>query len=561
MKKILLTLLTLPLFAQAQYREVSGDFFPNAKVEKSYLVNGFFEKNTNAVTATTHTAVRNTSSPIQGAGDLQITASAAGNTRINTLAWEKRLEGQNCELSFKYVGGGGTWSAQIWDGSLNVLVSRPLPAVTLVSPVSINYPCGSLSGRTIRFVTTASAPQLNVDELYYGMATNIVSLNSMTDWVPYTPTGSWTGNVTYTGEYRIVGDTLEVRAKVVTSAAPTPAATALAINIPPQFQIDTGKLLGILSTDAVFGTGTLADGSNGYKVYPVFNNNTSSIVIGYQSSVTALGQAVTNTTPFTFGAGDFAQIVFTVPIVGFSATQQAVTQQCIQDGSCENVFSAYITTTGTVLNENIDWINGNCTVGGSSTRTCTFNTNFFAGLAPKCVVSSTDTAAPEMNVVPSGTGFVANTLNSAGAGTNRDFMIICHRNVGDYRPRFAAPILTGSVTSNSASAERIERLIFGGPGNSACTVSPCTILSQSGNWISSVTRSSAGSYVVNFNGAAFSSPPTCISNADFVGSRPIVAVPASATTSSVLVATYDPTATAAFRDSLVYLFCFGPRLQ
>lgn len=49
---------------------------------------------------------------------------------------------------------------------------------------------------------------------------------------------------------------------------------------------------------------------------------------------------------------------------------------------------------------------------------------------------------------------------------------------------------------------------------SVCTSSPCTVVSQNLSWVSSVTRSSTGIYVVNFNSSLFSATPNCTVSTD-----------------------------------------------
>ena len=70
-----------------------------------------------------------------------------------------------------------------------------------------------------------------------------------------------------------------------------------------------------------------------------------------------------------------------------------------------------------------------------------------------------------------------------------------------------APTLIGSVTSNSTGAERIERFQV----NTTCTSTPCTIATQSGAAVSSISRTTTGTYVVNFTNA-FSAAPSCVCN-------------------------------------------------
>lgn len=69
-----------------------------------------------------------------------------------------------------------------------------------------------------------------------------------------------------------------------------------------------------------------------------------------------------------------------------------------------------------------------------------------------------------------------------------------------------APILVGSVTSNSTGAERVERATITG-GN------PPTIASQSGSWLTYASRAGAGD--TTWTLAGFSSTPTCVVSATY----------------------------------------------
>jgi hypothetical protein len=70
-----------------------------------------------------------------------------------------------------------------------------------------------------------------------------------------------------------------------------------------------------------------------------------------------------------------------------------------------------------------------------------------------------------------------------------------------------APLLVGSVTSNSAGAERIERLAVA----PECTTGTCAQASNSSNW-ATVTWNTTGNYTLDYTGT-FSSAPTCTCNA------------------------------------------------
>lgn len=67
-------------------------------------------------------------------------------------------------------------------------------------------------------------------------------------------------------------------------------------------------------------------------------------------------------------------------------------------------------------------------------------------------------------------------------------------------PATAAPVLVGSVTSNTSGQERVERAYVSGAS---------TIVSQSGSWLSSVTNNSTGLRTLNIVTGEFSAAPVC----------------------------------------------------
>lgn len=125
-----------------------------------------------------------------------------------------------------------------------------------------------------------------------------------------------------------------------------------------------------------------------------------------------------------------------------------------------------------------------------------------------------------------------------------------------------APVLVGSVTSGSTGAERIERVRFGGASErSNCTASPCTIYSQSGSWVSSVTRNATGNYTVNIASGVFSVEPTCSGNAKAIGSQNTALIPVDAT-GSATSKRFDVMrlgAAGTNDDAYVEYVCYGPR--
>lgn len=71
----------------------------------------------------------------------------------------------------------------------------------------------------------------------------------------------------------------------------------------------------------------------------------------------------------------------------------------------------------------------------------------------------------------------------------------------------------GSIWRWVSSNVRTEVAGFSGAGtNAVCATTPCT-LAQTGNWVSTITRSAAGSYTVNIAANIFATPPTCTGTA------------------------------------------------
>lgn len=120
-----------------------------------------------------------------------------------------------------------------------------------------------------------------------------------------------------------------------------------------------------------------------------------------------------------------------------------------------------------------------------------------------------------------------------------------------------SPLVINSVTSNSSGLERIERA--NGPTGSSCTGSPCTISSQSGNWLSSVTRSSTGQYSANIQSGIFSAAPSCTCSTSRPGTGHAICylndVPP--TSSSFVFGCIDAAGTNV--DCTFSIMCHGPR--
>ena len=148
-------------------------------------------------------------------------------------------------------------------------------------------------------------------------------LGIITDWESFTPTGSWTTNVTYTGFKKRIGDTAHYKIKITLSGA-TDSST-LEINV-ADGTIDTGKLTAQTSGQGRLGDATILDSGTQEYMAIIAYQSTSNVEVAYFNDSAAL-EAVTpvsDVAPFTFASGDTVEVNFSVPIVGWDAQTEHI---------------------------------------------------------------------------------------------------------------------------------------------------------------------------------------------------------------------------------------------
>lgn len=166
--------------------------------------------------------------------------------------------------------------------------------------------------------TSASSYTINM-ELELGPRV-VATGGIITDWVDFTPTGTFTTNTTYNGKYRRVGGELEYQ--VLVEFTGTPNAGTFAVNLPPGLAIDTTKINSTDTDDASYGLGSILD-SGTADLGPALGRYESETSIGMATASTSSAgtlQFVTNTAPISFTTGDKIYAEFKVPIKGWGAT-------------------------------------------------------------------------------------------------------------------------------------------------------------------------------------------------------------------------------------------------
>jgi len=153
-----------------------------------------------------------------------------------------------------------------------------------------------------------------------------MELYNLTDWVSYTPTGSWAsdpGNATYTGKWKRIGDDMLIRAKVATSWAPT--ATNILIDLPPGYTIDGSKLADDVRED--YGLCQIRE--DGIATYhgKASHSGSDNFDVAYYNTSGAVAEYlnVGHDAPFTWGANDYLVCDVRVPIVGWTTHTGAIT--------------------------------------------------------------------------------------------------------------------------------------------------------------------------------------------------------------------------------------------
>lgn len=355
MRNIFFTIIFALLLPQIGFAQLTPAIDQQISV-KNYLTNGGFEsgvagwkayKDAAGVTpvdatggspALTITASATT--PITGKSSGVITKSASnlqGEGVSVAFVTDKDARGKVINITGSYEIVSGTYSGGTSSTDSDVeLAIYDVDTSTYIQPTGYKLD-GGVTGVTYGFsatfqplnltstnyrlalhvaTTSASAYTLKIDGVKIGLY-NKSQGPPVTDWVSFTPTGSWISNTTYTGYWRRVGDSMEVQSKLALAGAPTSA--ALTINIPSGFTIDTAKLASSTQNLAKVGIGGGKSAGTGIQVIVAYNTTTS-VDVRYQSAVTATSTAVTQAAPATFASGDEINVTYHVPIVGWSST-------------------------------------------------------------------------------------------------------------------------------------------------------------------------------------------------------------------------------------------------
>jgi hypothetical protein len=151
----------------------------------------------------------------------------------------------------------------------------------------------------------------------------------MSDWTAYTPTFTWTTNASHSGQWRRVGDSINVLTITTFSGANTQGGPG-AISLPPGLSIDVTKLPTTATSEKTYAIGTwqaLDSGTNStYSGIILYRRDTGNFSLAYPtSSTTATALDTSVNLPFTIAANDTISCNFTLPISGWTANVAGAT--------------------------------------------------------------------------------------------------------------------------------------------------------------------------------------------------------------------------------------------
>lgn len=248
-----------------------------------------------------------------------------------------------------------TWAVYIYDQTAGAWLQ---PAGFLgmnqnsgVGIVSGTFQSSVVPGQQYRIAVialrnTTSTSALQIDNIYVGSQTAPIG-PVVTDWVSYTPTGTWVSGATYIGKYRRVGDSIQCSVKIAITGPVT--ATDLQISIPSGLTIDSAKMASGDFLQSVFGTGHgfRSTGGTHYN-FQIGLASSTLLFFTYQNQLTSQVVSISNTAPFTWANGDIIHATFMVPVTGFSSNVQLSndTDTRVVDLKVNNAIS--ITPSGTI---------------------------------------------------------------------------------------------------------------------------------------------------------------------------------------------------------------------
>lgn len=312
------------------------------------------------------------------------------------------------------------------------------------------------------------------------------------------------------------GNRLKAEYQYEQSSAGTIGSGDYLFTLPSSLQFDTNEVVFYTGASAnaavpksIVGTSLINNTATpGYLGYLVAYNATQFRVFWYYNGVSTTifsSSSAYNFAQSTMGLG----FKIDAPIQGWSNANVIVgsfekIEKCASVNECTDVYSAQVTTTsGAVANSNVspNWLS--CTAANPTV--CTFTAGIFT-VAPNCHVtdeSGSTTGLSVISTAATSTSVAIQSLvsNTGGLRASTLTTLSCQKTGVDSKPKTAKIASSiGVPTVPGITTEAIDTFsVSYGTTNATtvCSASPCSYLDQIGTAVSSITRSSAGTYSLN----------------------------------------------------------------
>jgi hypothetical protein len=377
---------------------------------------------------------------------------------------------------------------------------------------SFEVRAASVSG-TVIVANSQSSPRMSTKFIleYFGSSTTYSSNNADTDWAACNfSTLAWNGLGTVSGvdiKCKRQGGDLLMSGRFVSGVAvaaqvqiPMPLWNGVQLNIRSSFTT-LNNILGGASRNVS------SAGNNDFSLFTIASQPTY-LVVGVYNNI---GEAPLSAQQGTqiLASGQVVSMNARIPIEGWQNSNIIIGQfngleSCTDSYECESLFTAQISSTGVVSGENIDWINGNCsmTLGAAS---CTLKTGLAgsgSNLTNAMNCGVTGVAATRIPIIASsGSSTVVFVLeNTVGASTASNMSVYCQKQGVDYIGKTAKAVASDQ---NIRTPGIVKSVLYSAELSASGVVS-----SERGDFINGNCTNAAPS-ICTFNSGAFASTPNC----------------------------------------------------
>jgi hypothetical protein len=287
--------------------------------------------------------------------------------------------------------------------------------------------------------------------------------------------------------------------------------------------------------------------SNYFRMASLIEPSVSYMTFGVQQTTSSV---LTKAQGSLFAGAGSVSFNARIPIEGWQQSNIIIGQfngleSCNNTLECTDTFSAKVSAAGVVSGENVDWINGSCSVA-TGTFTCNFNSSIFT-VAPNCVASPNNTPG----VAASGISVIGQTSSAVTVYTYdnvqaaRPFSLVCQKQGVDYIGKTAKAVASDQNVRTPGVTNAVLM--------SAKVDGSAVVTNQKGNFISSCTGTTTRTCTFS---TSFLSEPNCLVNCNLNAAGCISARITTQSSSSVSFETYS---TSAVTANPVILSCHGER--